>query len=423
MAASVALLLRRAGFGPTSAELSDAIGRGYSATVSELTTPTARDPGAQSTPLPNLGIDPYNDLPNPTKEQRAAADVKRGADTEALHRWWLDRVTVANRQAVEKLVFFWHGHWATSIRKFGSPQWMLAQHQKIRESADFGAMARKMVTDPALVYWLDGQLNSKDAPNENLGRELLELFMLGIGNYTESDVKAAGRALTGWRVDLGVPQTAIFFRDSHDAAEKTVLGVTSKFTATSLVDFLATQPACPRFIASRLWFRYASAEVPIPPVTQDRMIAAFPFPNLMLKALFTDEAFQATAGHLVKQPIEWFVGALRQLGIRPAGFSSTVLQEMLFGLRSLGQMPFAPPSVGGWPSGAAWLTPATAQVRFALAARLAEMARPPKLTVEGLADTLAVDTWTDRTYAALKGVSEPRRMMTLGLVSPEYLVT
>jgi uncharacterized protein (DUF1800 family) len=153
------------------------------------------------------------------------------------------------------------------------------------------------------------------------------------------------------------------------------------------------------------------------------MVAAFPFPNLMLKALFSDEAFQRTAGQLVKQPIEWFVGALRQLRIRPAGFSSAVLQDMLFGLRGLGQMPFAPPSVGGWPSGAAWLTPATAQVRLGMAATLAEMAAIPRLTVENLADILAIDTWTDRTYAALKGISEPRRLLTLGLVSPEYLVT
>jgi hypothetical protein len=86
-------------------------------------------------------------------------------------------------------------------------------------------------------------------------------------------------------------------------------------------------------------------------------------------------------------------------------------------------MPFAPPSVGGWPSGAAWLTPATAQVRLGMAATLAEMAAIPRLTVENLADILAIDTWTDRTYAALKGISEPRRLLTLGLVSPEYLVT
>jgi uncharacterized protein (DUF1800 family) len=96
---------------------------------------------------------------------------------------------------------------------------------------------------------------------------------------------------------------------------------------------------------------------------------------------------------------------------------------MLSGLRGLGQLPFTPPSVGGWPSGTAWLTPSAARVRLGMAARLAEMATARKLTVEELADTLAIDTWTDRTYAALKGISEPRRLLALGLVSPEYLVT
>ncbi|WP_446213004.1 DUF1800 domain-containing protein [Micromonospora sp. IBSANI012] len=422
MSDDVAMLLRRAGFGPTASELTAARKAGYAATVSRLTAPAGPDRGAAASPMPNLGRDPFDDLPNPTTEQRAAAEATRREHTDAIVRWWLDRLTVADHQANEKLTFFWHGHWATSIRKVGSPQFMLAQQRKIRSSPTIGVMARKLVSDPALVYWLDGQLNTKDAPNENLARELMELFLLGIGNYTEQDVKEAGRALTGWRTDLGVPETAIFFPDSHDAGPKTILGARANFDAHTLVDFLAEQPACARFIASRLWFRYGSSSEPIVSSTEQRMRAAFPVGMRMLRVLFEDEEFRSGRYRLVKQPVEWLVGAMRQLEIRPARFPDETLHRVVAGLTGLGQVPFAPQSVGGWPSGTAWLNSAAAQVRLGLADLLAGLAGIDRMTAEQLANILAIDTWTNRTYLALKQAKNPRQLLTLGLVSPEYLV-
>jgi uncharacterized protein (DUF1800 family) len=417
----IALLLRRATFGPTSSDLASARRIGYDATLAGLAAPTRSDRGAVATPLPDLGLDPYASMPNPTQKQKAAADGVRRQQHEVITRWWLDRLTVADHQLTEKLLFFWHGHWATSIEKVMSPQLMLRQHLTLRNSPDFTAMARDMVQDPALVYWLDGHTNTKAAPNENLGRELMELFTLGIGNYTEQDVKGAGRALTGWRVNLG-SEISVFEPEKHDASNKTILGATRDFDARTLVDHLLGQPACPRFIATRLWFRYASSTTPIPKETLDRMVAAFPGPAQMLRVLFQDEAFQATTGQLVKQPVEWLIGALRQLKLRPAGFSPGDFRQVLDGLRGLGQVPFAPPSVGGWPAGAAWLTSATAQVRLGLAWKIAELAHVSPQTPEVLADTLAVETWSDRTYAALRSVKDPRLLVTLGLSSPEYLV-
>jgi uncharacterized protein (DUF1800 family) len=422
MAADVALLLRRAGFGPTAGELAKARRAGYPTTLSLLMSPTGPDTAAAVAPVPDLGLDPFAGKTMLNRREEATADGVRDVKTAVLTRWWLDRMTVADHQATEKLLFFWHGHWATSIRKVRSPQLMLAQHRTLRDARDFVAMARRMVVDPALVNYLDGHQNTAAAPNENLARELMEVFTLGNGNYTENDVKAAGRALTGWRFSLTF-EKCLFDAADHDSGDKTILGVTAPFTARGLIDLLLAQPACPRFIAARLWSRYASSTEPIPAALRERMTDAFPHPSAMLQVLFTDDAFGATTGALVKQPIEWLVGAMRQLGLRPARLPTQDLQNMLFHLDQLGQYPFAPPNVGGWPAGSTWLTSSAAQVRLTLAALLARLAEPTGLTPESLAHLLAVDRWTSRTHAVLREVREPRRLLILGLVSPEYLVT
>jgi Uncharacterized protein conserved in bacteria len=419
----VALLLRRAGFGPTATELSAARRAGYAATLSALLTPTGPDVGASSAPLPDLPLDPYAGQRDPSPEQKIAFERRRERETDEITRWWVDRMTVASHQAIEKLVFFWHGHWATSVKKVRSPQLMMVQHRTFREAPDFAALARRMVIDPALVLYLDGHRNTAQAPNENLARELFELFVLGIGQYTEKDVKEAGRALTGWRYSLA-EERAVFDPLAHDSGRKTILGTTQYFDAISLIELLLRQEACPRFIAARLWFRYASSSRPIPASLQDRMVEAFPVPTAMLRTMFEDDAFQATDGELVKQPIEWFVGAMRQLGIRPAALPEDTQREWLKLLEDLGQLPFAPPNVGGWRAGPAWLTSAAAQTRLRLAGKLAEQVTIDRLTPESLAYLLCVDGWSNRTYAVLRDASaDPRRLLTLGLVSPEYLVT
>jgi uncharacterized protein (DUF1800 family) len=422
MTEDVALLLARASFGPTAAELAVARKAGYAATLSTLLDPAQPDIGATSAPEPRLGLDPYADLRNPTDQQRAKAYAKRDQQIEVITRWWLDRMTVADHQGLEKLVFFWHGHWATSVDKVRSAQLMLLQNRTMRQARDFAEMTRKMVLDPALVYWLDGHLNTKKSPNENLARELMELFLLGIGNYTEKDVKEAGRALTGYRVSLG-SEACIMQPEHYDGGRKTILGVTGAIDAPGLADVLLRRKECPRFIASRMWFRYASSSQPIPAGTREAMAAAFPAPRAMLRALFEDEAFGATARTMVKQPVEWLVGAMRQLGLRLGGLPAETLTTILTGLRAIGQIPFAPPSVGGWAHGGSWLTSAAGRVRLVLAGTLAELAKVDQLTPEEVAYILCVDGWTDRTYKVLRDVKDPRHMLTLGMASPEYLVT
>ncbi|WP_173166149.1 DUF1800 family protein [Phytohabitans suffuscus] len=417
--ADVALLLRRAGFGPTAAELAAATQTGYGPTVSGLFAPVGPDVGATDAPMPKLGLDPFARLLTPTPAQTEKAHAQRKSQLELISRWWLDRMVVAHHQAVEKLQFFWQGHWATKV---GSAQLMLGQHKALRNSRDFVEMAHRMVGDRALVYWLDGQHNKKNAPNENLARELCELFLLGIGRYTEKDVKEAARALTGYRVALD-KEELVFDPQHHDNGAKTILGKTADFNPRGLVDLLLKQPACPRFIATRLWYRYASSSEPVPEGVREAMAAQFPRPMAMLRALFEDEAFAETRGTMVKQPVEWFVGALRQLGLRPVRLKPEEFTRLYWALESLGQRPFAPPSVGGWPAGTAWLTSAAANVKLAIAKQLADLVDPSRLTPEDVAYLLCVDKWTDRTYAVLRGVREPRLLLTLGLVSPEYQVT
>jgi uncharacterized protein (DUF1800 family) len=300
---------------------------------------------------------------------------------------------------------------------------------------DFAVFARAMVRDPALIQWLDGQRNTREAPNENLARELMELFTLGIGHYTEADVKEGARALTGWTIHRSTA-TSVFVRRRHDPGRKTILGVTAAHNTDSFVDVLLRQPAHAQFLAGRLWFRFASG-TPVPPITRDRMVAAYGTGRnvtAMLRAMFDDPAFDATAGQLVKQPIEWLVGALRQLGIQTRTMAERERGALLGGLDALDQMPLRPPSVGGWPAGTAWLTTSSAQARLRIGELLAARARPENIdelagTPSGqradvLARLLAVDGWTDRTRAALGTVvNQPRRLIALGLASPEYTVS
>ncbi|GAA1377027.1 DUF1800 domain-containing protein [Catellatospora chokoriensis] len=430
----VAHLLRRATFGPTADEVDRAERAGYQATVEQLLAPAGADQGAARTPAPKLGADPYQDLPKkPTREQRQRAQQARKEQVQQLTHWWVDRMVAADHQLAEKLVFFWHGHWATSVQKVKSAALMLAQQQTFRRDGrgDFGVLVRAMLRDGALIHWLDGQRNTRKAPNENLARELMELFTLGIGAYTEADVKAAARALTGWTVDR-VDGTATFQQARHDGGAKTVLGRTGPLDADSLAEVILAQPAAKTFLPARLWFRFASGE-PMPGPVRDRLSAAFAGHDVtaLVRALLLDEQFTATGGQLVKQPVEWLVGAVRQLGADAAGDKQR--KQLYQGLTRLDQVPFKPPSVGGWPSGTAWLNTFATQTRVQLAQALSAAASPAFLErlsaapvagrPEALARLLVVDAWTDRTRAVLADAGKDARKLTvLGLISPEYAV-
>ena len=433
--ASVAHLLRRATFGPTATEIDEATKSGVEATVDRLLRPSTADRGAAATPVPEFGPDPYAERGGGlSREEKLRRKQTRREQVQALTEWWLTRMAAAEHQLTEKMVFFWHGHWATSVQKVKSAPLMLGQLKTFREygRADFLTLTRAMLRDPALILWLDGQRNTSRAPNENLARELMELFTLGVGAYSEADIKAGARALTGWTVDRAAGTSTVASR-RHDRGDKTILGVTAPFDADSYADLLVRQPAHARFLATRLWTRFGSAEPQA--ATVDRLVSAYGQGrdvDGMLRALLLDDSFGASRGQLVKQPVEWLVGAIRQLRIS-TGADGLKKQRISGGLRALGQLPLRPPSVGGWPTGTAWLTTSSALERLRLAVALASAAHDSVLSsldsgstasaADALAHTLAVDGWTDRTRAALaEAGGNPRRRLAVGLASPEYAV-
>lgn len=426
--ATVSHLLRRLTFGPTAAEVDAAMRAGVEPALTGVLAGVGR-----AADLPDLGPDPVGALAKgASREQRQQARRRSRAQVGAATRWWLTRMTT-EAGAAEKLAFFWHGHWASSARKVRSAPLMLAQQQTLRRygGGPTSALVRAMLRDPALILWLDGQRNTRKAPNENLARELMELFTLGVGNYTEDDVKAGARVLTGWQVDRAAGTAEVLPR-RHDDAPVTLLGRTGRFDADSYADLLVRHPAHGPFLAGRLWIRYSSGAAPAAEVSARLTAAAATGTTAMLRALATDPAFRATAGQLVKQPVEWLVGALRQLGIGVRELPEGGWKQILAGLRALGQVPFQPPSVGGWPVGTAWLTTSSTQARLkhgqaltalapAAVEALGDAAQGDRL--DALARLLVVDAWTGRTGAVLREAArDPRRLLALGLASPEYAV-
>lgn len=433
----MAHLLRRATFGPRPQEIDDAQRRGSAAVLAGLLAPGGADAGAAATPVPVFTSDPLAALGrNPDRAAKAQARQKLRDQARQATLWWLDRMVAAEHQFPEKLTFFWHGHWATSVRKVRYASLMLGQQRTLRSlgRGDFGSLTAAMLCDPALIVWLDGQRNTKAAPNENLAREAMELFTLGVGHYSETDVREAARALTGWQVDRAAG-TASLKRKRLDTGSKTVLGRTGDLDAGDFAQILVAQPANADFVAARLWFRFGSGE-PMPADTRDRLVAAYrPGRDVtaLMRALFSDPHFEASAGQLVKQPVEWAVGAMRQLGIRPSALAPDVQKRVQSGLAALGQVPFSPPSVGGWPAGAAWLTTSATEQRWRLSTVLSSQAGAAAVDAlkvvkaagrpDVLARLLTVDSFTDRTRAVLATAgADPRRLIALGLASPEYAV-
>lgn len=415
-------LLRRTGFGASGAEIDAAAAAGYQAALDACFSPVA-DPGVAATPAPTFA--------EPTGRKR---DPVQSADLLA---WWLARMTAARNPWPEKRTFFWHGHFATSIQKVRYASLMLQQNQTLRTlgGGDFRTLLRAMFTDPAMMLWLDAAGSTAKAPNENLSRESMELFSLGAGNYTETDVRQAALALTGWRLDR-TSGTATFDPHAHAPGPETILGKTASFDVDSFVDLVLAQSASPKFIVARHWFRFGSAAA-IPAATQQNLLNAYGAGrdlSALTRALFIDPSFTGTDARyaLVKQPVEYVVGALRALRITPPMDGTSTQSRMLrSALAGLGQVPFAPPNVGGWPAGQLWLTTAAAQARIDFArwavtagdiSQVADASTSSR--IDAAAHLLGIDAFSQRTATALADVAaDPQSLVELALLSPEYQVS
>jgi uncharacterized protein (DUF1800 family) len=362
------------------------------------------------------------------KEARKAAARERAGQERRLIVWWLDRMVVG-RTAGERLTWFWHGHFATSNQKVRNAAWMLAQNQTQRRLAlgRFGDLAEAMIVDAAMIRWLDGQRNRKGSPNENLAREFMELFTLGIGHYQEVDVAQAARCLTGWVLR---EQGAMFQRRRFDSGTKTVLGKTGDFDAKGFAALALAQPASAGFVIGRLWFRLVSATPP-DAATVARLRAAYGDARdirSLLTAMVAEPGFKDPAASLVKQPVEWAVGLMRALKLRPGQLNEKEQTKLLAGLRGMGQLPYRPPSVGGWPAGASWLTTSAGLTRLHLAQQLAKQANlsivdNPTNRADAVGALLGVDGWSERTRAALAAVKDPAQLVAVAACAPEYVVS
>ncbi|WP_433800148.1 DUF1800 domain-containing protein [Actinomycetospora sp. CA-084318] len=433
-AAATRRLLDRFGFGARPGELDAAVGQGFSATLDALLAPAA-DPGP---PPPALGV--VTDRGKPGTPERKAAQQQRSTGQDALTRWWLDRMWSTGAPLVERLTWFWHGHFATSAQKVNQPAYLLAQNETLRRlgTGDFGSLAQAMVVDPAMLVWLDGRTNRVGSPNENLAREFMELFALGVGHYSETDVREAARALTGWTVDADAG-TARLVPRRQDTGPKTILGRTAAFDAPSLVDLVVARPESAAFVAGRMWSRLVSTTPPSPAVLGALTDAYGPGRDLraLLRAIATSAPFHDSGTTLVKQPVEWAVGLMRAVGAQPGTVTTAPRGRRRAGdpvhqhLDALGQVPFRPPSVGGWPAGTAWLTPSAQLDRMALAqAVVAHATIPPgpagpNAQIDWARRTLGVDAFGPRSTDALRDVAggDPRAVLTVAALTPEYVIS
>ena len=344
---AAAHLYRRAGFGAHSQELDEAVKLGVSGAVKKLLNPKssvalAEDAGPKA----------------PAQMGGMMGSAMAGGDPRNLGAWWLYRMLYSEDQSQEKLTLFWHGHFATSAAKVTDADMMRAHDALLRRHArgDFSKLVQGMAKDPAMLVWLDSTTNRKRRPNENFARELMELFCLGVGNYTEDDIRGMAKAFTGWEVRRG---KFVFNARQHDRGDKTFLGRTGNFGGEDAVSIVLEQAAAPRFIARKLVRFYVSDE----PVAADKLIE--PLARLfresdlntapVVERIFNSNLFHSAhaVARKVRSPVELGIGLLRSLQ------ATTNIQRLNRSLGQLGQALYFPPNVKGWDGGRAWINSST----------------------------------------------------------------
>jgi uncharacterized protein (DUF1800 family) len=388
--AAVAHLLRRAGFGPSPKDRETLLRLPYGDAVARLLegldAPVPADPA---------GFDPY--VPG------------------AIQQTWLDRMASSEAPLAERLSLFWHGHFATSDAKIQDASLLWTQHRLFRGSGRlrFPDLVLAVSRDVAMVRWLDGNSNRAGHPNENYAREVQELFTLGRGNYSESDVREIARAFTGWG---SRHHEFVYTAAFHDDGTKTFHGETGPFGGEDAVRILTALPACHRFLARKLLAHFSHPE----PTDAEAAAVARVLEEsggdvrAALEAIFRAPRFRDRERHraLVRSPVEFVVAAVRACGATtvPAWTAQESLDRM-------GQILFRPPSVKGWTSGTGWLTAGAVVERLRTAQRLSREA--PEAAARDVED-VAFDGDTPKAVAeSLKGLEGADRIAAV-LGSPEF---
>ncbi len=312
----------------------------------------------------------------PVKRQKMSqeermAELRRNVEHAfELREWWFREMLTTPSPLTEKMTLFWHNHFATSQQKVRFAPLIYQQNVTLRRNAlgNFGTMLHEIARDPAMLIYLDGANSRKEQPNENFAREVMELFTLGEGHYSEQDIKEAARAFTGWSIDRETGKF-MFRRGIHDYGNKTVLGRSGNFEGDQILDMLLARPETAQFITRKLWREFISPE---PDEAEVRRMAAifqdsgYNIAKLMRTILVSD-AFYAPQNRaaLIKSPVEFVVGTLKTFDIEAGNLRPFVLVSAL-----LGQNVFAPPNVKGWPGGETWINTATLLGRKQLLDRL-----------------------------------------------------
>ena len=300
--------------------------------------------------------------------------------------WWLYRMLVTRRPLQERMAFFWHNHFATSASKVGDGRLLLMQIQMFQRLAlaDFKTLVLEVSKDPAMLVWLDGVRNVKGKPNENFARELMELFTMGIGNYTERDIQEAARAFTGWSYSR-VTGSFVFNRNQHDDGEKEVLGKRDNFRGEDIVAMVVEHPATAKHMARKFYTHFIN-DVDRPDERAiEELARAFTESGysvrVLMRRLLLSYAFWSPANYRrrIKSPAEFVVGTLRQLGVgerlREASLNRGAGQRLIANYlrlasqwtRRIGQSLLYPPDVAGWEWGTAWISSTTMLERMQFA--------------------------------------------------------
>lgn len=381
--AAAAHLLKRAGFGGSPSEIGAIHRIGLDGAVARLVgteeawEPLSLDPPAWAKPDPDRSAKIRKAMAASDDERRRMRQDEQREQRERieeLRAWWLRRMVTTPRPFEEKMVLFWHGHFATSVQKVRSAWLMYRQLDAFRRHGlgRWPDLLMAVTRDPAMLLWLDQAQSRKEHPNENYAREVMELFALGEGHYTEQDVLETARALTGLGLNRETQEPEWRPRQ-HDDGAKTVLGRTSSMGPDEVIHHIARQPQSAKFVVGRLW-RFFVGESASPKVMEGLMEVFERGGGALrpvLRAMFLDEAFYApeVIRTQIKSPVQWLVGAFRELE-RP--LPEGPMPMIQGALRELGQDLLAPPNVKGWDGGVAWINTGTWTRRQQLAAVLVE---------------------------------------------------
>jgi uncharacterized protein (DUF1800 family) len=292
-------------------------------------------------------------------------------ENSVLKQWWVRHMLKTRTPLSERMTLFWHNHFTSSLEKVMQPKLMYLQNKLLRQNAmgNYRSLIHKVARDPAMLIYLDGSNNVKGSPNENFARELLELFTIGRGQYTEADVQAAAIAFTGWGVDRN-RGTYVYDASKHDSRLVTFMGRSGSFTGDQIIDIVLEKPRTAEYIAAKFWKEFISDARPDPRVIR-HWGATFRKSNYNIKTLLStvlnSNEFWSSKyrGTLTKSPIDLVVGTLRMLP-----FPKLPDTELVHISQLLGQDLFDPPTVKGWEGGNAWIDTQTLLVRTSLLNKL-----------------------------------------------------